>query len=239
MPGVIRQKGFRATDAFSLRDFAREADDVLAAARREADDILAQAKETAAREAEAARAAAHAEGLAAGQAQGRKEAREQAAKQALEESRAGIKSLVDTITAIATRFDDAKRRLLAEAEHGVIELTVRIADRVCRLRVAADSDVAVAQARELLELARGRHDALIRIAPADEEAVRRVTADLAAHIDELEHVALVVDDQLSAGDCMLTSREGEIDLRLQTAIDRVATALLGAPLTPATESSDG
>ncbi|MCA9244083.1 MAG: hypothetical protein KDA32_09025 [Phycisphaerales bacterium] len=238
MAGVIRKDEYLAVAPFSMRDFERQARSTLSEARREAERILAQAYEKADQIRSGARETALAEGLAEGRERGRREAREQAAKQALEESRAAIHSLVETITSIATRFDERKLRLLAEAERGVIELAVRIADRVCRMRAAEGADVAVAQVRELLELAQDRHDALIRISPADDKAIRRVVADLATRIDELKHVAIEVDPTMQAGDCALVSREGAIDARLQTRIDRVAAALIGAAVTDADEAPD-
>jgi flagellar biosynthesis/type III secretory pathway protein FliH len=212
---------------FSFEDVERKAAALLADARARAAAILAEAERRATEEGQRLRRAAHAEGLAEGRATGMREVRAESWQAALEETRARLTSLAAALESALAELDQNQRRLLAQAESGLIRLAVEIARRVCKVRVDAGGEAAAANARALLEIVRGAGDIEVCLHPDDLAALRDVAGDSATRIADLEHVRLAPDESLGRGDCRLLTRDGRIDASVSVQLDRIAAAICG------------
>ena len=235
MAGLIKREHAPVAPSFSFDDLARRGNAIIADAQRKAAQILASAREDARKLCETERA----RGLAEGQAQGRREGSEKARKDAqhaaLNEARGRISELLGALQAGASEFDQAKRRLIAQAESGIIELALAIARRVCKTRAEQSSDVAVAAAIQLIEMVRGESDFEICVSRADFEAVRSSAADFLKAVNSSQHCRVLADESIGPGDCVLRGRSGTIDASIDKQIDRVAAALLPEAPSPGGE----
>jgi len=213
-------------DHFSFGDFEREADAIVEQARREAEQWLARSRQKFSAECERLRAAASSEGRDVGYRAGVEQARKEAAQAALSNARAELDSLTHTLRDAAAGFDREKRRLLARAESGLIKLSLAIARRVCKLAAGASSDVALANARHVLEMVGGECDVELRVHPLDEQSMRTACAELHELFSTLEHVSITGDAALERGDCVLRAGNVSVDASLDVQLDRIAEALL-------------
>jgi flagellar assembly protein FliH len=222
MATVIR--GGKATlgQTFSFEDVARRAQEIIGHAQAQAQTILAQAHSEAQRRGVEEQRAARARGLA----EGRAEARAQARAAAVAEAR---QSISDLTTALATgwqQFEDQKRRLLAIAETGVIELALAIARRVCKTHVGQATEPACANARHLLDLAKNEGDLELHVHPAEAESLNEVARQFVEQTGHLAHVALIADEAVKPGGCTLRTRTGTLSVTIDEQIERIAAALL-------------
>jgi flagellar assembly protein FliH len=229
LAGVLRRERFCSTPAFSFQDLEGEARCILDEARREAHRIVAEAEAQACRRAAQLEREAIPRGREQGRRQAFEQAREEAAHVAMEEARRDCSQLCQALTAGLEAFESDKRRLLATAESGLLELALAIARRVCKHDVATSSQAARANAIALLEMVKHESDLELRLNPVDREMLRAAASETVATADRLAHVKLVADPTVERGGCVLESRHGTIDAALETQLGCVAAALLRAP----------
>ncbi len=218
-----------STRAFHLADYEAEAKQILARARRQADAILADAAAQAARIEEEARRQGHREGVEQGREEGRLAGRDEAFRQAREEFERQRSDLAAALKTAMAAFDEQKSRFLLSARADVVALALEIARRVVKRIAATPAEaaaVAVENAAAALELVSPASDPVLRVNPADLQAMEAFAAELAASVRERRHVRVVADASVSPGGCLLETEEGRIDATLETQLDRIAELLL-------------
>jgi flagellar assembly protein FliH len=227
MPGVIRKERVAAASAFSFADLERQAADVLAHARAQAAAILAEAESQAAALCAAREAEARERGLAEGRREGLEQITREASAKAAADARDRLNKLAAALEAALREFEQQRHNLLADAEHGLIELALAIARRVCKHDAARSSAAAAANAHALLALVQHQADAELLLNPADFAALHEALAALTQSAARMSHVKLAADESVTRGGCRLRGVHGELDATLETQLDRIAAALLG------------
>lgn len=229
MTRVIR--GERHTSSqFAFSDFETQAGAARQRAHAQALEILRAADIKAKRAAEQAREQARQTGIQEGRAAGMEAIRSEAWERVLSENRQRIDGLLRTLSAAVEQIETGKRRVLAESETGVIRIALAIAQRICKQLALRDGDVARANAQHLVELIRHHQDAQLRFHPEDLQLIRTTNPEWCARMEQQSHVAVLADASLPRGGCALTSVAGRIDADIETQIERIAAALLGAEL---------
>ncbi len=226
MAGVLRREKFSSRPAFSFQDLEGKARSILDEARAQARRIVAEAEEEGRRRAARLEQEAAPRGREEGRRQAFEQAREEAAKTAMEETRQDYVHLGEALRAGLEAFEENKRRLLATAECGLLELALAIARRVCKHDVGTSSEAARANAAALLEMVEHESDLELHLDPADCETLRSAVSELAASTERLAHVELVADPAVTRGGCRLQTRNGTIDASLETQLDQIAAALV-------------
>jgi flagellar assembly protein FliH len=224
--GIFRPERFSSAPAFSFADLEHKARAYLDKTHAEARQILAQAEAEARKRAARIEAAARPRAVEQGRREGLEQARREARKIALHEARDELARLRDAVTQALGAFDDSKRRLLAIAERGMLELALAVARRVCKRVAGASSEAARANARALLEMVKHEADLQIHLNPAECESLRQALPELVASAEQLAHVEIVSDAKVPRGGCLLHSRNGTIDAALESQLERVSAALL-------------
>ncbi len=226
MPGILRPENYRSRPAFSFADFESQARSQLDQAREQARQIVTQARKLAEQRARQIEQQAHQRGLEEGRREGLEQIRREAAEQARQEARQRYAQLAESLQCALREFDQSKRRLLALAESGLIELALAIARRVCKLQAGRDSQTARANVRAALELARHENDLEVLLSPEDYQCLSETFPQLLAEVGLRENVRLLADPAVAPGGCVLRSRSGTIDAQIETQLDRIARALL-------------
>ncbi|MBP7744975.1 MAG: hypothetical protein KA383_02510 [Phycisphaerae bacterium] len=232
MGGVIRRENVPAASAFSFQDVESEAERILARARAHAARVLQEADVRSAELARQRQRAGYEQGLAEGRVVGLQQAKEEARAAALQTAQAELSHLTQALRAALDRVEADKRRLLAQAESGLIELAVAIARRVCKTLTERSAAPALANARAVLELVQHHDDAVLRVNPADYELLREVASPTAGHIAGLEHVTVTPEPDVARGGCRLETRAAEIDASIVGQLDRVAAAICASAEAP-------
>lgn len=226
MTRVIRGERHNSS-RFAFSDFETQAGAARQRANAQALEILRAADIKAKRAAEQAREQARHAGIQEGRALGMEAIRSEAWERVLSENRQSIAGLIQTLNAAVEQIESGKRRVLAESETGVIRIALAIAQRICKRLATRGGDLALANARHLVERIRNHHDAQLRFHPEDLQLIRAVHADWCEHVAQQRHVSIVPDPSLPRGGCALTSSAGRIDADIETQIERIAAALLG------------
>jgi flagellar biosynthesis/type III secretory pathway protein FliH len=232
---LIAQEDLRgnghAPQALNLRDVEQKAAEAVDRARGEARRIL---QETVARAREVEQVAA-ARGRQAGFAKGLDEGRQKGRAEALEAETARLRettaSVRDALLDMVGQIEQHRHEVLADDKQALLELAVDIAARICRTRVAAGGDHLAPLLEEVIEAAGRRGRLVVRVNPADAEAVAAFLDDVHGRMagDDAHAVRIVPDAGVERGGC-IADREGggRIDAQLETQIARLVAELLGA-----------
>lgn len=225
MAGIIKRDRTASVATFSFRDLDGYAKRMLTQARAQADLIVASAQTHAADKIAAAHQAALERGRSEGRAAGHAEIVAEAREKVFAEYREQLGQLTAALDAALQSFEQEKWRLLAASEHGVIQLALAIARRVCKVLPEQGADAAIENVRHVLDTVGHTGDPEVRLNPADIEAVREWAAGFAASLDGRMHLKLVADAAVDRGGCRLVGQHVRVDATLATQLDRIAEAL--------------
>lgn len=212
--------------ALDLGDLADEGEAIKHAARVEAQRIIDEANATRDR----LIASAHSDGLAQGRAEGIERGRADGAARALAESRDQLERLDRAWTEAAERFERDRVAMLVEARRDVLELALRIAQRITHRAIELSPEIVADQLEAVLAALARPTRLTIAIHPDDEPIVRQALPGLVARCAHAEHVEVAVDPSLGRGSCVAqTAGGGIIDAAIDTQLDRIARELLPDP----------
>ncbi len=249
MPGVIRRNIPVQTSVLSLDKLERQAAEILSRAEKTAGDRCRELQKQAEAEIQSERERGYQQGLAEGRKAGLEETRaaaNAAIEQARTEARAGNASLTQALHAALREISDRRHRLFAEAERGLIQLSLAIARRLCGESIRQSSQPAVEATCRLLDLVRHARDVELQVNPSELQLLNSVAAEFVQQSDVLEHVRVVANADISRGGAILNAADGTIDATIETQLDRIAAALLdetaaaaplGSPSATLTEKS--
>lgn len=250
MASILRREQYAAAKPFSFSDVERERDELLAGARTAAAAHAQRVAHAALEAAEAERKRGYEIGYREGVQAARREAaerakrEEQAARKQVDEQtrkqiheiverkRNAMQRLSESLQAAAVAFDAEKRRLLALAEFGVVDLSQEIARRVCKTEIARNGDAVAANAREAIKLLRHEQDLELAVTPDSAELMRELLPSLIEGIRDLEHVRVVEDEEAAPGACVLRGRSATVDASIETQLERIAAALGASSVAP-------
>ena len=217
----------REAVVLDLGDVAGQAVRLREAARRQAEHILEEAREEAAKLTEKGEEEGFAKGHAAGLERGEAEGRERGHAEGMHEAIGAMEELRESLAEVMQNIEAAHREAVEEAEASVVELALRIAERVIGRAVEADPSLVVDSAREAVATVMGQREVTLRVHPEDLPLLEAAMPDLLARVADLEHVHLESDDGIQRGGCIATFGQGETDATLNTKLDRIAVMLVG------------
>ncbi len=228
MSNILRPEELPAGSvAFNLADFEREAWDITRVAKERAAEIQADAllgAQTITEEAhKTGFGSGHIEGQRAGEEEGRKAGREEE----LSACREGTASVATALEGLVAELASRRATLVKEAERDLLDLAIRIAERIVRRELAVDRGAAGRAVLEAVSLVAERSRITVRVNPADRSAVEDVHAELHRRFAEIEDVQLVGDEAVERGGCRVVTGTGEVDMQVATQIERIRGLLIG------------
>lgn len=230
VPGVIRHRVPIQATPLSFVDLEAQAERIIEDARRRAADETARTMATAAAEIAKRREEGYRAGLEEGRAAGVAEIRAQAETRIaaeLETERNDLRLLQDAYRTACAEFESQRHRLHAEAEHGVIQLALAIARRVCALHIERNETAAAPIARRLIDMARHAADVELRVHPVEYRALADLGKQSADPGAEHRHIHVIADESVARGGCTLRTADSTIDASIETQLARIAEALVG------------
>jgi len=199
------------TAPFNFEDVVAEADRRIAELRTDAAHIVAQAKA----EAEAVRRRAAEEGRRAAMLE----------IDAMVEQRAA--SVLKAIDCAAAEIKQTKQAWLAHWESAAVRLSAAMAAKIVRGELRDRPEITLSLVREALELAAGSPDVRLKLNPSDFRSLGGETRRIIESMPALGNAEVVADESVGPGGCLVETRFGAIDQRIEVQLDRIAEELLG------------
>jgi len=130
----------------------------------------------------------------------------------------------------------AAARKLADGEADLVRLALHIAERLLHRELAQHPEAIADLVAGLLREARGQSPLLLRLHPADADALERSHPRLAELLGELPEFRVETATDLGRGSCLLEGPDVTVDGRLEIRLANLERALLGADGEPAPAS---
>ncbi len=216
MAGIIKV-GQRTPPATSSHSSAYQFDDMgdayLGRVRSEAAKIIADART----EAERIKAQAADDG---------KQAAMQAVEASLrkridEQSQAVVKALGHAAEAI----DQSRQAWQRHWEQHAVAVAMAIARRVVRREIAHAPEITLDLVQEALELASGHQPIVLRMNPADRQALGPQVEQVISQLRLIGQAQIVADPTIASGGCKVETDFGAIDGQVATQLARIAEEL--------------
>lgn len=226
--GLIKSNNPAATKpvTFSMADIEAQARAMLLRARQQADQLLAAAQS----EGEVLKEEMHAQGLAEGKAAGLQQGKDEGKKlgeaAAMNENKAKLTQLIAALTKAANDLESSRKKLLAEAQGEVVNLSIGIARKIAKTLGENEPAVLQANVADAMKFVVSQADIRIGLNPAQKTVFHEILPKLKASWPNLQHVEIVEDPTIAAGGCRIFTRGGRVDADIDTQIDRIAAELL-------------
>jgi flagellar assembly protein FliH len=198
---------------FNFEDMAAQAGQYLDKVRAEAAQIIAVAR----KEAEVIRKQAETDGKAAAQKAIHELARQQMTQQTA--------TLFPALRSAIQQLQQAKQAWLMHWERAGVHVATAIAQKVIRREVAQEPNVSMRLLREALELAAGHTELRIRLSPHDHRVLGDEAKSLIKELNPMAAAELIADPEISAGGCVVETRFGSVDQRIESQLARIEEEL--------------
>lgn len=169
---------------------------------------------------------AHAEQVAqqAGQ-QGYEEGRQQGFAAGQEQ---GLQDTLARVEQLKMEFVElvmARRRVLASMEPEIVHLAVDIAEKIVGMELSTGREIITGIVRQALATLKERDEVVIRVNPAEVDAIKANQAGYEAMIEGLKRFEVVPDGAIEAGSCSIETSLGNVDARISTQLEAVRAGL--------------
>ena len=211
-----------------LGDIGAQAAKIRAAAESKASQIIADAERKAAEITEGAEQKGFEQGKAEGHAQGLEQGRSQGRQEAFQSAQEELQQLMTAWHDVAAQWDAQRKDMDREARHAVLELALRMAEKLIHRAIEVDPTVVVDQLSQALSHVLRPLDVTVHAHQDDIPLLEEALPDLLAEFHHLEHVHLHRDAEITRGGCIVTFGQGRIDATIEKQIERVIDTILPA-----------
>ncbi len=232
-----------STEAFQFADLQQKADAYLQRVRQQAQQIQQSAQseleswrqdaidkvqqETLQMRQEAQQQfdQAHKQGYELGFDQGLKEAREDiqgTVKKHLDER---LDKVFPAIDAALDQLELKQKQWVAQWESAAIRLAMAVAEKILRSELTAAPDKIIPALHDALDLTVRTQQVRIRLSVDDYDTLLPEMNTLLEKFQRIGKTEIVPDSTLLTGDCVVETPMGEIDLKIQSQLERIAEEL--------------
>jgi flagellar assembly protein FliH len=185
------------------------AEELVAKAKIEGERIVAEAKKKA--------TVMEQQGYEKGYEQGEKDGREMGAKK--------LDGILDRINGVLKEILECRKGFPRLYEKRTLDLICRIAEKVVRGRIKADSDVVRGAIMEALELAGDRTEVTVKVNPEDMEYVKELRPEFFDRIKDLRSMSMESDPSVSKGGCVVETGFGHVDASVESQLEKITAAV--------------
>jgi len=122
-------------------------------------------------------------------------------------------------------------------ERELLELALGVARKVVQQELAERPEIWLGMIRAAVKRAVDRERIVLRVPPPLMAFLRGSLAALRASLGDVKDLELVEDPSLPAGGCVIESRLGEVDIGVETRLERCERALVRATPSASSRSS--
>lgn len=215
----------KVNTTFNFNDFEVEGEGILAAAKEEAQRI----KDGVEAERQAALSAATAQGKKEGYAVGFEEGKtagfSAGQQQGRDEIMPQINPAISAFNDAAESLEQGIDALLHQAQTDFIELVKIIALKVIHKYVEKDSELIARSMESISEYIVQKNSLVINLHPDDIAIAKDWLRENMARFDKLKSLKLNADTAITRGGCTISTREGGVDVSIETAIEAIVEEL--------------
>lgn len=209
-----------------LGDVAKQAARLKAAAEANAKRIIADAEAEAQRIIQAARSTGFEQGREQGFVKGHEDGLKQGRAESLENSTKEFAAARQQWQQVAINVEAFREQLERDANRAVLELALRMSEKLVHRVVDVDETVIIDQVAAALSHVLRPVDVTVRINELDRAILEESMPELMSDFSQFKHIRLVDDASVAVGGCIVNYGQGRIDARVEEQLDRVIKLML-------------
>jgi len=137
------------------------------------------------------------------------------------EARAELETIGASFTDSLRELAEFRVRLKERYERELLELALGVARKVVQQELAERPEIWLGMIRAAVKRAVDRERIALRVPPPLMAFLRGSLAALRASLEDVKDLELVEDPSLPAGGCIIESRFGEVDIGVETQLERL------------------
>ena len=141
------------------------------------------------------------------------------------EARAALETIGASFTDSLRELAEFRVRLKERYERELLELALGVARKVVQQELAERPEIWLGMIRAAVKRAVDRERIALRVPPPLMAFLRGSLAALRASLQDVKDLELVEDPSLPAGGCVIESRFGEVDIGVETQLQRCERAV--------------
>ena len=122
-------------------------------------------------------------------------------------------------------LETTRAEVYGKLEQEILDLVIRIAEKVIHAEIRSEDSTRTSILEAGLRKLKDSEKVLVRVAPADLEAIEEVLPVLKEQNGMVGKVTLQEDPQVSEGGCVLESDQCEVDGRIEVTLQAIEEAL--------------
>ena len=149
---------------------------------------------------------------------------EKGEKEGLESARSRIESLLSSLKESLSGLHKVKKQILLDSEREAVELALAIARKIVCQEVATDRNVVLNVVKESLRKVVGHKKIKIRLCPDDLQFMNDAKSQIPGLTEDFEKIIFEADKSIMNGGCIIDTRFGDIDARIERQLQAVEEA---------------
>ncbi len=208
-----------------LRQAQQEAESVIRQAEQQAAQIIAESEAEAEQKVQQQTEAGYEEGYQQGRQEGYQTGYSEGLAQAQEEVANAWKDKLQQFAEVVTQAAAARDSALELGGEDVLKLSLAVAEKIIRSRIAHDPMVTVNVAEAALRRVNGSSRVKVRVHPSLLLVMEEHKAQLMA-VKGIDEIEFVEDAQVEPGGCLIETDFGRVDGRLSSRLEEIAQAIM-------------
>ena len=142
-------------------------------------------------------------------------------KAGLDEGHESVSKALTDLEMFTQKLVENEKHFVRNAEKHVVTLAIAVARRILGREVQTDKEIVIYSVREALKQVADKSSVIIKVNPDDFQNVishRRELQEMDKNFPELDFME---DEKVSAGGCMIQTRTGMIDGRLDSQLEEI------------------
>lgn len=139
-----------------------------------------------------------------------------------------LEALMRSLSESLLVLDSFREKLLKDSENEVVALILGATKKITKREITTNKDIIVTVIKNAIKCLTDRREIIIRIHPGDYTLIEENKVEFFGHIDDLKNISFREDDTVGEGGCLIESRFGEIDARIETQLERLEDGIKSA-----------
>ena len=143
-----------------------------------------------------------------------------------QEGREEVKRLVDRLHAIISKAIEKRTEIIEESETQLINLVLLIAKKVIKVISENQKNVVINNVVQALRKLKSRGDVVIRVNIADLELTSEHIKDFMGMVENVKSISVLEDSSVDRGGCIIETDFGQIDARISSQLHEIEEKIL-------------
>lgn len=151
----------------------------------------------------------------------REESFQRGMEQGKSEVREAVEKAVKSLKDFSRQLMDSEREFIRNAEKQVVTLALAVAKRIIGREAVSDKDIVVHTIRESLKRVAEKTEVVVHVNPDELENILSHRKELEKTDRDLGEIKFVPDDKISPGGCVVYTKVGAVDGRIESQINEI------------------